>query len=161
MLLEVLDKNTKPIGVMKEKCIHHQRLLHKRILLLAYDKEKRLCLIKHKNSNNWGLTVNEHAPAFKAKEEVVTISFEKKFGISITPKLIINSYLDSLTQEFISIFFVTNLKPFIFIDYNIIDDVVFVTRQDFSSIIKKFPEFCDYYLKLCHNIGITFHGITT
>ncbi len=159
MLIEVLDKNAKPIGALDEKDVHSQELFHKRVLLLAYDKEKRICLVRYNNSNAWDFVVNEHVPAFKSIEEVVVDSFKKRFGTFISPKLLIKSYLDSKTKEFITVFYTTNLTQLILIDYSIIEDIAFVTRKDFNSAVTGFPQFCNYYLKLCYKLGITFYGI--
>lgn len=134
MLIHIVDTKGKPIGAMKEDKVHEQGLLHKRLILVLYDKEKRLCIKKQVSNDGdyvWDFPVNTHIPLGMSEEELAEKNLQKFSSRKGPIDILIRNHMLSRKNELISIYLTKNIK---------IDgyEFIFLDREEFDFAVKKY-----------------------
>ena len=156
MLIQIVDSQARTIGAMKEELVHEQNLLHKKLILLLYDRDKGLCLKKNKHQNKkdvWDFPVNVHVPINISEEELAEKNLLKLDYIKSTIKILIRNQFFEEKREFISVYSITSRN----IDITGLD-VIFLQKEEFQFAIKKYSEIFSEYVHWANSLRLTFLG---
>ncbi len=161
MLVEILDRKCRVIGAVKEEIVHKNNLFHKRVLGLFYNKEKNLCLCKFKTTKGealWDFPVNIHVPAMVSKEDA--IAFYLKGSISYSSiKILLNNLLFKKKNEFITMAVLRDFCVDLVWKEIKIEDVIFLHRDEFFFLFKKYPSLFSDYVAFCVDMGLVYFGV--
>ncbi len=157
ILLEIVDSQDSPLGVMEEGRIHLLGLLHKRIVVLVYDKEENIYFLKKKgNKEVWIPPVCAHVGAGKGREEVALEEIEKNMGF-VPRKLHPIIYPPKVFPDFCEIVSVygAHLPPY----YKIQEHEGAIEKNPFSleeihMLIEEAPHTLSPYLIMCWKEGV-------
>ena len=151
MLIQIVDSQARTIGAMKEELVHEQNLLHKKLILLLYDRDKGLCLKKNKHQNKkdvWDFPINVHVPINISEEELAEKNLLKLDYIKCSVKALIRNQLWKEKREFISVYSVKSKISG--------PDIIFLQKEEFNFALKKYPEIFSDYVHWVHSLGIVF-----
>jgi len=151
MLIQIVDSQARTIGAMNENLVHEQNLLHKKLILLLYDRDKGLCLKKNKCQNKkdiWDFPINVHVPINISEVELAKKNLIKLDYIKCPVKALIRNHLWKEKMEFISVYSVKSKISG--------PDVIFLQKEEFNFALKKYPEIFSDYVHWVHSLGIVF-----
>jgi isopentenyl-diphosphate delta-isomerase len=162
MLIEILDQFARPIGAMEQEKVHAQGLNHRRLLVLVYDNEKRICLVKYKENSStfvYDLPVNTHILATSSREEMAMEVLKSNIGLKIQSlKTLFENFFWEEEKEFLYLY-VVRCTQIPHISNPRIADILFLKKDELKFLTTKYPHLFSRQLIFLAKMGLTFLGI--
>ncbi len=166
-LLEVVDNNNQPIGIMPRSEIHKQKLMHRSVLVLVYNKEKKLYLQqrsyrKDRYPGFWDLSATGHVLAGEAAEEAALRELKEELNIVLNRLRFIHKIPASseTDNEFIYLF---SSGPCAQIPIPNSKEVIrgmFVSKEELACLIDSFSSVLTPGIKYFWYLGLLFSPVT-
>ncbi|MCF8040443.1 MAG: NUDIX domain-containing protein [Desulfohalobiaceae bacterium] len=110
-LLEVVDIDNRVVGLMPKEEVHEQQLMHRSVLVLLYNTEKKLYIQKRSSRKLqypgcWDLSANGHVLAFETPKEAAIRELQEELGIAVSNVNLVHN-IPACTEtefEFVSLF---------------------------------------------------------
>jgi len=162
-LVEVVDERDRPIAVMSLAEAHRQRLYHRSVLVLVYDRENRLYLqrrVKTKNSypGCFDLSATGHVQAFESREDAGLRELHEELGLSV-PRLAHLASLAASPQtafEFSTLFSAGLVPDDPRPNPEEVEDGFFAGPDDVEDLVEHFRDLLTPALLHCHEHGLLF-----
>jgi len=162
-LVEVVDDRDRPIAVMSLAETHRQRLYHRSVFVLVYDREDRLYLQRRAKTKSsypgcFDLSATGHVQAFESRENAGIRELNEELGLSV-PGLVRLASVAASPQtafEFVTLFsaghFLDKPRP----NPEEVEDGFFAGPDDVEDLVEHFRDLLTPALLHCHEQGLLF-----
>lgn len=162
--LEVVDKNNQPIGAFSRNFVHQHNLLHRSVLVLFYNKEKKLFLQqrshkKYEYPGYWDLSATGHVQLGESREEAAFRELEEELGLRVNKLKLLHEVPPqrNTDYEFVSLFTTTFSSHTPSLNSKEIQRGMFVERHELEYLVQAFSEVLTPGLIYFWNLGCLFN----
>ncbi|MFP4072264.1 MAG: NUDIX hydrolase [Desulfovibrionales bacterium] len=146
-LIEVVDRRNRPLMALPREDVHRQRLLHRSVLILVFDRHNRLYiqkrgLMKTLYPGRWDVSAGGHVLAGESCLDAALREVQEELGV--TPeRLVLRQEIPAAPEtayEFVSLFSAGSVTAEIFPNEKEVEDGYFVEPGELDYMIREFPE---------------------
>ena len=166
-LLEIVDSQNKPLGAMPRSEVHRQKLIHRSVLVLLYNKEKKLYLQqrsykKDKYPGFWDLSASGHILAGESAEDAAIRELKEELGIELNRLKFVHkiSASSETDNEFIYLFSTGLCSQIPIPNKKEVIRGIFVNKKELEYLINTFPSSLTPGIVFFWKLGLLFSPIT-
>ncbi len=166
-LLEIVDNQNKPLGVMPRSEVHRQKLLHRSVLVLVYNKEKKLYLQQRSYKKDrypgfWDLSASGHILVGESAEEAALRELKEELNIELNRVKFVHKISASkeTDNEFIYLFSTGTCSQIPIPNAKEVIRGIFVSKSELEYLITSFPSALTPGILYFWNLGILFSPVT-
>ncbi|MBF0481931.1 MAG: NUDIX domain-containing protein [Desulfovibrionaceae bacterium] len=159
----VVDGRDRPLAVMPLAEVHRQKLYHRCVLVLVYDREHRLYLQRRAKSKSaypgcFDLSATGHVQAFESREDAGIRELSEELGLTAARLARLASFPASpqTAFEFSTLFSAGRIQEEPRPNPEELDGGFFAGREDVEDLVEHFRDLLTPALLHCHEAGLLF-----
>jgi isopentenyldiphosphate isomerase len=146
-LVEVIDRNNRPLAVLSKRSVHRQLLMHRSVQVLVFNPEKKIFLQK-RNPNKlffpgrWDISARTHPRAGESTFDAAIRALREELNLEIdNPQLVRELPAGPETGfEHVSLFEVTKNTLPVVPNSDAVSEGFYYSREELTCLIKEFRE---------------------
>ena len=164
LLLEVLDRSNRPVGVMPQNVVHSQKLKHHRVAALIYWPESTL-LVSRRSSKCpdaplcWDVSFSEHVSAGDSGYETLRQELHSRLGLPISKLRLLQSLpaCPETDNEILTLYSARlRSNPTRALDRGGGGELMLLDSYEVGALVDNFPHQVSSTLRLLHKMGAIF-----
>jgi isopentenyldiphosphate isomerase len=165
--LEVVDRNNKPVAAFPRSLVHEQQLLHRRVIVLLYNKKKKLYLQKRSRRKGrfpacWDISVSGHVYAGESCLEAALRKLRDEIGVSLSRLQVVNELQagPETDHEFVTLFSTGTCEQVPSPNPADVEKGLFVEKHELDYLVRSFQHLLTPGLIYFWRLGRLFSGVS-
>lgn len=146
-LVEVIDRNNRPLAVLSKRSVHRQLLMHRSVQVLVFNPEKKIFLQKRNQNKQffpgrWDISARTHPRAGESTFDAAVRALKEELNLEIEhPQLIRELPAGPETGfEHVSLFEVTRNTLPIAPNGETVSEGFYYSPEELTCLVKEFRE---------------------
>lgn len=165
--LEVVDRHNRPMAVFPRTLVHDQKLLHRRVVVLLYNRHKKLYLQQRSQKRLifpgcWDVSVSGHVQAGESCLEAALRNLRDEIGVTLTRLRTVNQLNPGHVSghEFVTLFSTGPCDQVPAPNPADVSKGLFVEKHEFDYLVKSFEHLLTPALLAFWRLGRLFSGVS-
>ena len=163
LLLEVLDRCNRPVGILPQRVVHSQKLKHHRVAALVYWPESTL-LVSRRSSKCpdaplcWDVSLSEHVSAGSSVYETLRQGLQSRLGLSISKLRLLQSLpaCPETDYEILTLYSVRLRSDPRALDRGGRTELMLLDPHEVGALVDNFPHQVSSTLRFLYKMGAIF-----
>jgi isopentenyl-diphosphate Delta-isomerase len=165
-LVEIVDAQDRPLGVVPLVEAHKQALMHRSVMVLIHDSDNRVYLQRRSPSKKiypgfWDLSATGHVKAGEAREDAARRELREELGIEANRLVLLSAVPASKATgfEFVTIYSAGRIDTLPTPNPEEVEDGAFLDPDEVRFLVENFEELLTPALLHAHSQGLIFSSL--